>query len=326
MAQPDAVATTENTAITTGNVFANNGFGPDSDPDGGTFAVTAVSGGTVGTQITLPSGALLTLNADGTFSYDPNHMFDYLPTPGSGASNLTITDTFSYTITGGDTATVTVTVSGVDTNDVLYDSAGIDSLAGGIGDDVYYVNNTGDVVTEAASAGFDTVAASVNYTLPASNTVEVLNMLGSGLTGTGTDGPETLISTSGPNTLIGLGGNDTYYVNNTADVVIEAANGGLDTVDATVNYTLPASNNVEALYMLGSGLTGTGSRRRNAASAAADPTRWWGSVATIYYYVNNTADVVIEAANGGIDTVAASVNYTLPDNATSRRSTCSAPG
>ena len=245
--------------ITAGNVFANNGSGPDSDPDSGAFLVTAVSGGTVGTQLTLPSGALLTLNADGTFSYDPNHLFDYLPTPGSGASNLTITDTFSYTITGGDTATVTVTVSGVDTNDVLYDSAGIDSLAGGIGNDVYYVNNTGDVVTEAANAGFDTVAASVNYTLPANNTVEVLNMLGSGLTGTGTDGAETFISSSGPNTLIGLGGNDTYYVNNTGDVVIEAANGGIDTVEATVDYTLPASNNVEALYMLGSGLTGTGS-------------------------------------------------------------------
>ena len=99
-------------------MFDNNGFGPDSDPDGGAFSVTAVSGGTVGTQFTLPSGALLTLNANGTFSYDPNHLFDYLPTPGSGASNLTVTDTFTYTITGGDTATVTVTVSGVDTDDV----------------------------------------------------------------------------------------------------------------------------------------------------------------------------------------------------------------
>ena len=145
-------------------------------------------------------------------------MFDYLPTPGSGASNLTVTDTFSYTITGGDTATVTVTVAGVDTDDVLYDSAGIDSLAGGIGNDVYYVSNTGDVVTEAANAGSDTVAAFVNYTLPASNTVEVLNMIGSGLTGTGTNGAETFISSSGPNTLVGLGGNDTYYVNSTADV------------------------------------------------------------------------------------------------------------
>ena len=131
VAVPDAVATTENALIraraVAGNLFNNNGFGPDSDPDGGTFAVTAVSAGTVGTPITLPSGALLIVNADGTFNYDPNHMFDYLPTPDSGASNLTFNDTFSYAITGGDTATVTVTVSGVDTNDVLYDSAGIDT-------------------------------------------------------------------------------------------------------------------------------------------------------------------------------------------------------
>src|SRR4029077_13811822 len=142
-AEPDAVATTENTVIlgraVAGNLFNNNGFGPDSDPDGGTFAVTAVSVGTVGTPIALPSGALLIVNADGTFNYDPNHMFDYLPAPGSGASNLTVNDTFSYAITGGDTATVTVTVGGVDTDDTLFDSPGIDTLAGGIRDDFYYV-------------------------------------------------------------------------------------------------------------------------------------------------------------------------------------------
>ena len=88
------------------------------------FVVTAVSVGTVGKPITLPSGALLIVNADGTFNYDPNHMFDYLPAPGtSGTSNLTYVDTFSYAITGGDAATVTVTVHGVNTNDILYDSA-----------------------------------------------------------------------------------------------------------------------------------------------------------------------------------------------------------
>ena len=134
VAQPDAVPTTENAVIlgraVAGNLFVNNGFGVDSDPDGGAFVVTAVSVGTVGTPIALPSGALLIVNANGTFNYDPNHTFDYLPAPGSGASNLTINDTFSYAITGGDTATVTVTVSGVDSNDVLYDSTGIDSLAG----------------------------------------------------------------------------------------------------------------------------------------------------------------------------------------------------
>src|SRR5262249_33142147 len=71
VAQNDFLATTENTIITA-NVFDDNGYGPDSDPDS-SLSVTGWSSGTVGTQRTLPSGALLTLNADGTLSYDPNH-------------------------------------------------------------------------------------------------------------------------------------------------------------------------------------------------------------------------------------------------------------
>jgi Ca2+-binding RTX toxin-like protein len=43
--------------------------------------------------------------------------------------------------------------------------------------------------------------------------------------------------------------------------VIEAANGGSDNVVATVDYTLPT--NVEALYMIGSGLTGAGNSNDN---------------------------------------------------------------
>ena len=312
VAQNDAVATTEDTAITTGNVFVDNGSGADSDPDSASFLVTAVSSGTLGAQFALPSGALLTLNADGTFSYNPNHLFDYLPTPDSGASNLTITDIFSYTITGGDTATVTVTVSGVDTDDTLLDSPGNDTLAGGIRDDLYYVNNTGDVVIEAANSGYDSAYASVNYTLPASNTVEVLNMLGPGLTGTGSEGPETLISSFGANTLIGLGGDDLYYVRDTSDVVIEAANGGNDTVGATVDYALPENHNIELLSMLGSGLTGTGSSGADTLHSNGGPNTLVGLGGDDHYYVNNPADEVIEVASGGYDIVSATVDYTLP--------------
>ena len=115
------------------------------------------------------------------------------------------------------------------------------------------------MVIEAANGGYDTISASVDYTLPAN--VEALYMLGSELTGTGSDNADSLLSSGGPNTLIGLGGDDLYYVNNAADVVIEAANGGNDTVMATVSYTLPA--NVEALYVNGSGLTGTGNGSAN---------------------------------------------------------------
>src|SRR4030095_3811786 len=107
------------------------------------------------------------------------------------------------------------------------------------------------------------VVASVNFTLPAN--VEVLNMVGSGLTGTGTGGADTLMSNGGANTLFGLGGDDLYYVNNTADVVIEAVNGGYDTVMASVSYTLSA--NVETLYVNGSGLTGTGNSEANTLAS-----------------------------------------------------------
>ena len=64
--------------------------------------------------IVLASGAMLTVNADGTYSYNPNGKFNRLTDGSSGAVNTsTVGDTFSYTVTGGNTVTVTVTVNGV---------------------------------------------------------------------------------------------------------------------------------------------------------------------------------------------------------------------
>ena len=64
-------------------------------------------------------------------------------------------------------------------------------------------------------------------------------------------------------------------------MVIEAANGGNDFVGATVDYTLSENHNVEALSMLGSGLTGTGSAGSDTLSATAGPTHWSGLAAMI---------------------------------------------
>ncbi|WP_372871090.1 VCBS domain-containing protein [Shewanella sp.] len=93
---------------------ANGLLANDSDQQGDSFSITGVNGATIsdGQTVTLPSGALLTLHADGTYSYDPAGHFDYL-TAGELA-----TDSFSYTITDADgatdTATVTINVIGVD--------------------------------------------------------------------------------------------------------------------------------------------------------------------------------------------------------------------
>jgi Ca2+-binding RTX toxin-like protein len=205
-----------------------------------------------------------------------------------------------------------LTGTGSNGAETLISSSGPNTLIGLGGNDVYYVNDSADVVVEAASGGMDTVEATVDYTLPASNTVEGLYMLGSGLTGTGSNGAETLYSSGGPNTLAGRGSDDLYYVNNTADVVIEAADGGADTVVASVDYTLPA--NVEGLYMIGSGLTGTGTDGADSLLSSGGPNTLVGLGGDDLYYLDSTADVVVEAANGGFDSVRISSSYALPVN------------
>ncbi|WP_421723112.1 Ig-like domain-containing protein [Bauldia sp.] len=108
----DRFVTDENTAFA-GDLFADNGNGIDSDvDDGDSFTVTAIDGVVVvgGSQvIQLASDALLTINPDGTFAYDPNGQFDDL-----GGSD---SDSFVYTVTdlygGIGQATATITVEGV---------------------------------------------------------------------------------------------------------------------------------------------------------------------------------------------------------------------
>jgi len=86
--------------------------------------VTTVTGGTVGSEFALGSGALLTLNSDGTFTYNPNGVFESL------AEGVNGSDSFTYTISdgngGSDTATATITITGVNdaptVNDIFYNA------------------------------------------------------------------------------------------------------------------------------------------------------------------------------------------------------------
>ena len=62
--------------------------------------------------------------------------------------------------------------------------------------------------------------------------------------------------------MLGGAGNDTYFVDNAGDVVVEKSNEGTDAVFATVSFTLPA--NVETLVLQGSAnLQGTGNNQAN---------------------------------------------------------------
>ncbi|MGD1806092.1 Ig-like domain-containing protein [Dapis sp. BLCC M126] len=110
----DDAVTTDEDSLLSGNVLTN-----DSDPDGDTLTVTEVNGNAadVDSQVTLTSGALLTVNSDGTFDYDPNGQYESL------AVGESTTDTFTYTIDDGnaqtDTETATVTIDGVNDAPIL---------------------------------------------------------------------------------------------------------------------------------------------------------------------------------------------------------------
>jgi Ca2+-binding RTX toxin-like protein len=155
-------------------------------------------------------------------------------------------------------------------NDLLNGGAGNDTMAGGTGDDIYIVAATGDITTELAGEGTDTVRAFINWTL--ADNVERLELQGSGnLNGTGNAFANTLVGNSGANLLnggagndfmVGGAGDDIFVVAAAGDRTIEAAGGGTDTVRSFINWTL--STEVERLELKGSGnLNGTGNSLNN---------------------------------------------------------------
>ncbi|GAA4443733.1 VCBS domain-containing protein [Novipirellula rosea] len=118
-------STDQDTAI---SINATNGaVGNDIDGEGDTLTISQVQGSvaSVGSQIMLGSGALVTVNADGSFDYDPNGAFDGLTAGETG------TDSFTYTVSDGsggtDTATVTITVNGIDDAPTIVADSDVDN-------------------------------------------------------------------------------------------------------------------------------------------------------------------------------------------------------
>ena len=111
VAQDDNLATTETQTLAF-NVLTNPGSEDTDANPGQTITVTEVNGSTFtdGSILTLGSGALLTINSDGSFNYDPNGVHDGLMV--GQTFNETVTYTVSDGVGGTDTATVTIVVNG----------------------------------------------------------------------------------------------------------------------------------------------------------------------------------------------------------------------
>lgn len=92
-------------------------------------------------------------------------------------------------------------------NDLLTGNGSSSSLYGETGDDTYNVIGAGDKVIELADQGYDTVVATIDYTLSAN--VEQLRMSGTALIGNGNALDNRLIGNALDNVMNGYGGNDT---------------------------------------------------------------------------------------------------------------------
>jgi VCBS repeat-containing protein len=136
----DAGATDEKTSL---NVDARNGvLANDSDPDGDTLTVTQVNGNPayVGTAIAGSNGGLFTLNADGSYTFEPGSAFQHLAAGDKAHSSVT------YTVSDGEggtsTATLTIEITGTNQapvilphiNQVLEDHSASGNVLGGATD------------------------------------------------------------------------------------------------------------------------------------------------------------------------------------------------
>jgi Ca2+-binding RTX toxin-like protein len=224
-------------------------------------------------------------------------------------------------------------------NDLLDGGAGDDEMTGGAGDDTYVVDSAADTVIELAGEGVDTVKSTIDYTL--ANTLENLALTGTSavqgmgnaqdnvVTGNGAanvlaglDGNDRLDGRAGADTLIGGAGDDVYIVDNAGDTVQELAGEGRDTVYASVSTVL--SENVEDLTLTGLASTNatgnaldnrlTGNRGDNLQDGGVGADVMTGGLGNDTYVVEDAADQTLEFAGEGVDTVQASLSWTLAEN------------
>lgn len=203
-------------------------------------------------------------------------------------------------------------------NDLLNGGTGNDRMFGGLGNDTYVVDSLADFIND--TGGTDLIQTSVNYSLvnlaaienlAASNAAATTNLTLWGNASanqiTGNAGNNSIDGRAGNDTMTGLGGNDTYFVDAAGDVIVDSA--GIDTVRASVSYTLGAGVAVEVLTAasasLAINLTGNELAQRVIGSNAVNVINGGAGNDTLTGYGGNDFFVFNTALNSStnVDTI-----------------------
>ena len=215
------------------------------------------------------------------------------------------------TIDGGDGDDIIDGGAGDDTliggagSDFLKGGAGADTMTGGIGNDTYVVDDLGDSTDETGGDGIDKVRAVISWTL--GTDIENLELIGNTpLSGTGNSLGNVITGGTGNNHIQGLDGDDTL-LGMAGNDLLEGGN-GIDSLDGGAGADdLRGGGDADTLT------GGKGDDRLDGGDGADTMT---GGEGSDVYVVDNPLDVVIELAgtSTGLDTIEASVTYTLSAN------------
>ena len=258
-----AGSATDDTATVTESVATTIAVLENDTSPNTALRITTVGGQaiTVGATVTLATGSTVRLNADGTLTYTTGASYDALRVGQTGA------ETFAYTVSNvsgsfTDEGSVSVTING-DYERIGPATPRADNLVGTVHDD--YVDGL---------AGNDVIS-----------------------TGLGND---VIRGGQGGDKMTGGGGDDYYYVDNTGDHVIEALNGGNDTVESSLAaHTLAA--NVETLILGEGGRDGTGNALNNQITGNGGANTLNGGAGNDMIDGGGGADIIIGGA--GSDTL-----------------------
>jgi trimeric autotransporter adhesin len=177
------------------------------------------------------------------------------------------------------------TLSGGEGEDVLYSGSGDDKIEGGAGNDLLvggdgagndtYIGGSGtDLVRYTSATAKITVNLGTGSATGTNIGTDVLSQIENIIGGqigdsiVGSSGANVIDGYTGADTMVGGLGNDTYYVDNSGDVVTESSDtvsGGIDTIISTVTRTL--GNYQEKLNLSGAtAINGTGNTLANTIS------------------------------------------------------------